>query len=277
MATSDSNSPTARRSGTDGPSGAGGFDEVAQLLAPAAEDDGHRPEEPKARGYAVRLADGYGPDDVNRVFGRLQDAVGVRLICLWDYHDGSSFGGSSRVYAETEDGRLHEPDGLWEWLNSSRAAASAPVPPGLPPGWLGEQAAVPLNHAHDDGLHNYADEDTAPLADRRSTTRFYLRRHRLDMLRDRPWVVMDEVTGKVAQLDDGLRLAYLATRQEAVAFRDRRNEQHRSHQGPLYIDWDSEDYGAAQAMHLYIIGAEEADAAVARVLEEAGFPGRRSV
>lgn len=274
MAASDSTSATAHRPGNDGSFSVGGFEEIALLLAPAAEDDGGLPEEPGAPGYAVRLADGYGPDDVNRVFGRLQDAVGVRLICLWDYHDGSSFGGSSRVYAETENGRLHElVVGLWEWLNSSPDAAS---PPGVPTDWLGEQAAVPLDQAHDDGLHNYADEDTAPLAYRRSMTRFHLRRNRLDMLRDRPWVVMDDVTSKVAQLDDGMRLAYLATRQEAVAFRDRRNEQHRSRQGPLYIDWDSDDYGAAQAMHLYIVGAEEAGAAVARVLEEAGFPGRRS-
>jgi hypothetical protein len=252
-------------------------DEHAVLLAMSRGDDtGHadgRTDE--LRGSMVTR---YGPDDVNRVFGCVARAFGMRLVCLWDHHDGNRFGGNSQFYAEREDGRLHElVGGLRECLNGSPDATYTPISPGPPTGWLGDPADVSIDYVHDDGFHNYAAQDTAPLAHRRATTRFYLRRNRLDMLRDRPWVVMDDVTGRVAQLDDGLRLAYLATRQEAVAFRERRNEQHRSGRGPLHIDWDSDEYGAAQAMHLYVVHAEEAAAAIADVLGKAGFPGQRAV
>ncbi|MFF9786304.1 hypothetical protein [Streptomyces nigrescens] len=104
------------------------------------------------------MVDGYTPEDVNRVFGQLEDALSVRLVCIWDFHDAYGYGGNSQWYLENEDGRLHDLAGdLWQWLNADPDEASTPCLPGAPATWWGAPADVP-DCAGGDGFHNLAVE-----------------------------------------------------------------------------------------------------------------------
>ncbi|MFE4663270.1 hypothetical protein ACFRFJ_42130 [Streptomyces hydrogenans] len=60
---------------------------------------------------------GYGADDVRTVFGRISDAGGPCLVCVWDFPDAYGFGGNSEFYAEEDNGVLLElqQDAYW-WL-----------------------------------------------------------------------------------------------------------------------------------------------------------------
>ncbi|MEU0770536.1 hypothetical protein [Streptomyces albogriseolus] len=103
------------------------------------------------------MRDGYTPEDVNRVFARLESVFGVRLVCVWNYVDALGFGGNSQFYVE-HGGRTFELAGdLWRWLNRPPGAADAPATPGHPSSWLG--AAVPLTFDYEDWGHNYAARD----------------------------------------------------------------------------------------------------------------------
>jgi hypothetical protein len=103
------------------------------------------------------LADGYTSDEVEWVFGRLEEATGVRLLCLWDCYDAYGYGGDSQFYVEGTDSRLYELAGdLWAWLNGEPAAADTPNSPGEPSTWQGATAVdVPEPSEHDD-LYNRA-------------------------------------------------------------------------------------------------------------------------
>ncbi|MGW0844123.1 hypothetical protein ACWD26_29100 [Streptomyces sp. NPDC002787] len=105
------------------------------------------------------MQDGYTPEDVNRVFIRLEDATGVRLTCLWDYYDAYGYGGNSQFYVEGADGRLYELVGdLWAWLNGDPAAPDTPKSPGVPFSWCGPVADVPVPAVSDD-FYNLAQVD----------------------------------------------------------------------------------------------------------------------
>lgn len=127
--------------------------EGAQDLAVCADGDS---DVASLRGCMV---EGYTPEDVNRTFRILERAFGVRLVCLWDYHDTFGFGGNSNFYVEGKGGRLHVLAGdLWRWLNGSPADPFTSVSPGMPASWWGAPADVP-DRARHDGLYNYAIED----------------------------------------------------------------------------------------------------------------------
>lgn len=103
------------------------------------------------------MRDGYTPEQVNRVFGRIRDQAGVRLTCVWEYLDGYGFGGNSQFYVDGDE-YLYAVDGdLWRWLNGDPHDPTTPASPGAPASWRGAQAEVPRCQA-DDGFHNRAIE-----------------------------------------------------------------------------------------------------------------------
>lgn len=104
------------------------------------------------------MAHAYDADTVNRVFGQLNDASGVRLVCLWGELDDSQGGGNSMFFVEV-DGQLHDLAGsLNRWLTGDPDDPNTPASPGAPASWVGPPAdiAVDLTYLLDsDGLHNY--------------------------------------------------------------------------------------------------------------------------
>jgi hypothetical protein len=54
------------------------------------------------------MAGGYDDHDVNRILGRIGNAAGLRLVCVWDYFDSAGVGGNSQFYIEENGGRLRE-------------------------------------------------------------------------------------------------------------------------------------------------------------------------
>jgi hypothetical protein len=105
------------------------------------------------------MVDGYTPEDIDRVFGRLENAFGVRLVCVWDYFDAFGYGGNSQFYVVGDDGRLHESAGdLYTWLNFDPAADEAPDSPGPPDSWRGAPADL-AEPEGDDGFYNVALEN----------------------------------------------------------------------------------------------------------------------
>ncbi|SEM77820.1 hypothetical protein [Streptacidiphilus jiangxiensis] len=102
------------------------------------------------------MVDGYTPDDVNRAFGRIKDALGVDLVCVWEYHDDFGYGGNSDFYVRSAEGAVHELAGyLWPWLNRALDDPEAPEHPGDPATWTGPTSDVTDDLA-DDGFHNAA-------------------------------------------------------------------------------------------------------------------------
>jgi hypothetical protein len=64
------------------------------------------------------LAEGYTPEDIDRVLPQLERALGVALRCVWEYVDEHGFGGQSTI-AVMHDGRLRDLDpALWDLLVS---------------------------------------------------------------------------------------------------------------------------------------------------------------
>ncbi|MEU5900384.1 hypothetical protein [Streptomyces venezuelae] len=119
---------------------------------PAAEAQGSVPAE--TADLRARFEDGYSADDILIVFGRIHDAGGPYLVCVWDYADAFGFGGNSEFFAEDENGTLFEvaPD-LHEWLSGQRAT------PGPADTWVCAPVAEPTEFPVSDDFHNYARTD----------------------------------------------------------------------------------------------------------------------
>jgi hypothetical protein len=107
------------------------------------------------------MVDGYCPEDVNRVLGRISDASGPQLVCVWDTYDSSGPGGNSQFYTVEDSGRLREVAGdLWRWLNDDPDTPDAPSSPGSPASWVGEPADFSTaDLEYHDGFCNYASHD----------------------------------------------------------------------------------------------------------------------
>ncbi len=108
------------------------------------------------------MADGYCPEDVNRILGQIGDASGMQLVCVWDIYDSCGPGGNSQFYVEEADGQLRELAGdLWRWLNDDPSDPGAPASPGSPSSWPGEPADfTTADLDYDDGFCNYARRDS---------------------------------------------------------------------------------------------------------------------
>ncbi|MEV8536135.1 hypothetical protein [Streptomyces sp. NPDC051211] len=111
-----------------------------------------------AQDLSAELADlhgafehGYGADDIRRVFGRISDAGGPYLVCVWDIADDYGFGGNSEFYAEDEDGNLFElqPD-VHLWLTGEQET------PGPVDTWVCARVRELAEFAATDDRHNYA-------------------------------------------------------------------------------------------------------------------------
>ncbi|MGY3341140.1 hypothetical protein ACVW0K_007333 [Streptomyces filamentosus] len=113
---------------------------------------------PRAPGLPADIADlhgafehGYGADDVRTVFGRISDAGGPYLVCVWDFADDHGFGGNSEFYAEADNGVLLElqPD-VYRWL------AGEQEDPGPLSAWTCAPVPELTEFATSDDFHNYA-------------------------------------------------------------------------------------------------------------------------
>ncbi|MFI7641873.1 hypothetical protein [Nonomuraea sp. NPDC049400] len=150
----------------------GGLHDQVSFMIESCGEDGARdllvrcePEEPRP-GHALgtlrcRMADGYDDDRVNDILGRISQATGVRVVCVWNERDRWSCGGESNFYVEGDDGHLRELAGdLWLWLNGRPDDPDTPHFPGLPASWIGPPTGVSAaTLAWHDGEHNYARRD----------------------------------------------------------------------------------------------------------------------
>ncbi|RCG21112.1 hypothetical protein DQ384_36465 [Sphaerisporangium album] len=104
------------------------------------------------------MAEGYDDRAVNTILGRISEASGLRLVCVWDLYDEAGVGGNSQFYVATEEGRLHKLVGdLWRWLNGDPDDPDTPHFPGAPSSWIGPLAdKTPDDLPYDDGFCNYA-------------------------------------------------------------------------------------------------------------------------
>lgn len=130
-------------------------DQEGEDPAPSAEG---APAGETAQDLRAELADlhgafehGYGADDIRCVFGRISDAGGLYLVCVWDFADDCGFGGNSVFYAEDEDGNLYEiqPD-IHRWLAGEQET------PGPLATWVCAPVLEPFEFAATDDRHNYA-------------------------------------------------------------------------------------------------------------------------
>ncbi|MGW2306151.1 hypothetical protein [Streptomyces sp. NPDC001809] len=94
---------------------------------------------------------GYGADDIRNVFGRICDAGGPYLVCVWEVADEYGFGGNSEFYAEVEGGNLFaiRPD-VYRWLTGQQED------PGPIDTWVGAHLPELVEFAASDDRHNYA-------------------------------------------------------------------------------------------------------------------------
>lgn len=60
--------------------------------------------------YKGRFANGYTPEDVDKVCSAIRGATGVEFSVLWDYYDDDGFGGDSR-FVVFSGGNLFECEG----------------------------------------------------------------------------------------------------------------------------------------------------------------------
>ncbi|MEU6719773.1 hypothetical protein ABZ897_50675 [Nonomuraea sp. NPDC046802] len=140
---------------------------IGSCGATAARDEliDHVPDNPRPLHAVSRLRsamhDGYDDSLVNSVLGPISLATGVRLVCLWDKHDGFGFHGDSNFYIATVDGRLLElQGGMWRWLNGEPDDPDTPHFPDPPDKWPGASTPMTIHGlAQHDGLHNYATND----------------------------------------------------------------------------------------------------------------------
>jgi hypothetical protein len=101
-----------------------------------------------------RFEGGYSADDIRAVFGRIYDAGGPYLVCVWEYADDAGFGGASQFYFESFDGTLFEirPD-IYRWLSGQQET------PGPVSAWMGAHVYEPEEFPVTDDFHNYARTD----------------------------------------------------------------------------------------------------------------------
>ncbi|WP_331738811.1 hypothetical protein [Embleya sp. NBC_00896] len=106
------------------------------------------------------MFDGYDDDRVNAVLGRVNEAFGIRVVCVWNYVDAYGFAGDSDFYVEDAEGRLHYLSGrLWLWLNRAPDHADAPEAAGTPAEWFGSVTGMSAKPMAGDGRLNYAIRD----------------------------------------------------------------------------------------------------------------------
>jgi hypothetical protein len=102
-------------------------------------------------------SDGYTADDINRIFGVIEDVTGHRLICRWSLFCEGWYQGLSEFYFK--DGPTYYYDvGVYQWLNGDE---DAPLNLGDPLQWRGAPVPDadlegPQHAVTDDGLHNCA-------------------------------------------------------------------------------------------------------------------------
>ncbi|QDN84377.1 hypothetical protein [Streptomyces sp. RLB3-6] len=96
--------------------------------------------------------DGYTPEGVRSVFGRIADQGGPYLVCVWEYADEDGFGGNSQFYAEAEE-RFYEvsPD-IHQWLSGEKET------PGALDTWVREPVDE-FEFLVSDDFHNYAQSE----------------------------------------------------------------------------------------------------------------------
>lgn len=98
------------------------------------------------------FADGYTPDNIDRVLGLITDRTGAYLVCVWDFIDEEGSGGDSQLYL-LDDGVLYELAGdLWAWLLDG--ASAAPNGPGSPSQWKGARTNLDPDYASWEGQRN---------------------------------------------------------------------------------------------------------------------------
>jgi hypothetical protein len=106
------------------------------------------------------MDDGYYPDRVNSALGRLNQAFGIRLVCVWNYLDEIGYGGDSDFYLEEAEGRLHYLAGrLWAWLNHALDDVDAPDTAGAPADRWGLASGLSATRMTSDGQLNLAIHD----------------------------------------------------------------------------------------------------------------------
>ncbi|WP_052499861.1 hypothetical protein [Streptomyces vietnamensis] len=93
---------------------------------------------------------GYGADDIRRAFGRISDAGGPYLICVWDVADDYGFGGNAEFYAEDENGLFELRPDVYDWLAGQQDI------PGPVETWVGAHLPELVEFAATDDRHNYA-------------------------------------------------------------------------------------------------------------------------
>ncbi|MEU6680864.1 hypothetical protein [Streptomyces sp. NPDC046925] len=126
-----SEGPAADRAAASGPEG------TPDLVAELADLRG-------------RFEDGYTPEGIRSVFGRIQDAGGPYLVCVWEYADAFGFGGNSEFYAETAGGFYEVSPDIHGWLSGDLET------PGAPDTWVCAPLSQPLEFTVTDDFHNYA-------------------------------------------------------------------------------------------------------------------------
>lgn len=109
------------------------------------------------------MADGYGEDEVNSALGRIGEAAGLKLACVWGFRDFFGAGGDSQFYVEQPGGQFRETAGsLWRWLNEDRGSPDTSESPGSPGTWTGNPAGfTAADLGYHDGACNYAWQDRA--------------------------------------------------------------------------------------------------------------------
>ena len=109
-------------------------------------------------GMLTRLADlkgvfkdGYTPEEIRSVFGRISDEGGPYLVCVWDYADDAGYGGNSQFYAEDDAGNFFEVRlEIHRWLSGELET------PGAVDTWVCAPVAEPTDFPVSDDFHNYA-------------------------------------------------------------------------------------------------------------------------
>jgi hypothetical protein len=128
-------------------------DQGPEWTVPGAEDETEAQEDvlPGIADLYGRFKSGYSADDIRAVFGRIYDAGGPDLVCVWDYADDYGFGGSSQFYAEDVDGNLFEvqPD-IHRWLSGQQET------PGPVSTWVCAAVAEATDFPVSDDFHSYA-------------------------------------------------------------------------------------------------------------------------
>ncbi|MGW3154576.1 hypothetical protein [Streptomyces sp. NPDC001089] len=133
-------------------------DQASEEPAPGAQPEGGAE---AVSGLLARIADlhgafkdGYGPDDIGRVFGRIHDEGGPYLFCVWDYATEAGFFGKSQFFTENQHGdQVELQPGVCEWLSGERET------PGPVDTWEGDVFFEDIDFAATDDNHNYARDE----------------------------------------------------------------------------------------------------------------------